>query len=185
MPNPQDTPIQLRQCVRCNAYVFACQVNGVKVAADPKPLSVEEYRAALIARRGCYDQVNQAGKPWKLKRRVADSQWPPYAGRSVIADHACGTKAMNTAAVELKPIPQQPRVSDTGRHGETRGSYASSDSGSSYLARLAPSVMNRRSKPRSVSRECDECGRWIGEASHWGIEAHGKWVWVVHERCEK
>jgi hypothetical protein len=185
MTNPRDTPIQLRQCVRCRAYVFACEVSGYKVAADPKPLSAEEYRAALIARRGTYDQVDQAGKPWKLKRRIASSQWPPYAGRSVVADHNCGTKAMNTSGVELVDIPQQPRASDTERRGETQGSCASSDSDSKHLARLAPNVIRRRSDRRTVHRECDVCGTWVGDADHWGIEHAGRWVHVEHVDCPK
>jgi len=174
-----DTVIQLRQCPRCKAYVFVCMVSGVKTAADPKPLSVEEYRAALIAGRMTYDQLDQAGRPWKLQSRSAASQWPPFKGRSVVAEHGC-TKAMNMGEVEFTAIPHSTPVSDTGAAGVTTGQSAMS-SERRTLGTVAAHVTHHRSRPY-IKEKCEVCHKEIGtDIRMVGVQIGDEWVWIQHD----
>lgn len=175
-----DTVIQLKQCGRCKGYVFFCQVSGVKTATDLKPLSVEEYRDAIIAGKSTYDVVRQAGKPWKLKLRLPSSQWPPYAGRSIVAEHPC-TKAMNMAGVELIDPPVQPRANAIEQHGVTQGSYALNDSGKSFQALAAKPVIHHRSR-EYVRKKCEACHSEIGtDYRVVGVQIGESWVWIRHD----
>lgn len=101
-----DTEIRVATCNRCRAYVFAATVGGSAVAVDMTPLDVEGVRSSLLAGRRLYDQLDQAGRPWKLHARTAASSWPPYTGK-VLADHACG--AMGRDATEVTTV--DPRLS--------------------------------------------------------------------------
>lgn len=182
-----DTTPKLVTCTRCGAYVFACQVGGLKVAADLRPLDVEAYRAAIIAGKATYDQVDQAGRPHKLQARTASSSWPPYAGRNVLADHMCGTRAMNVTAVETTDIPPpQPRAVGTAQHGVTQESSASNDSVKSFQALAASPVIPHRSKREWVTKSCDTCKVTIGDDYRFcGVKQGKYWLWVQHDYdCE-
>jgi hypothetical protein len=170
-----DKPIQLKQCRRCNGYVFLCTDAGTQVAADVKPLSVEEYRQCIMQRRITLDVVTQAGRPHMLRMRSASSTWPPYAGRSVVAEHPC-TRSINMGGVDLIDPPGIARVSDTSEHGASK-EPAMQVLGTSNLGSPASIATLRRS-------ECDSCGKPVGVSQpHVGIEQGGAWVWVVHLEC--
>lgn len=170
-----DKPIKLKQCMRCKGYVFLCTDSGTQVAADVKPLSVEEYRAAIIAGRYTFDLVTQAGRPHMLRMRGASSKWPPYEGRSVLAEHPC-TRAINMSGVDLIDPPGTARVSDTSEHGVNKGS-AMQSLGTSVLGSPASIATLHRSK-------CDSCGKPVSMSQpHVGIEQGGEWKWVAHVEC--
>jgi hypothetical protein len=173
-----DTVVQLRQCPRCKAYVFVCMVSGIKTAADPKPLNVEEYRAALISGRMTYDQLDQAGRPWKLQGRTAASQWPPFKGRKIVAEHGC-TKAMNMAEAEFIDIPRSTPASGIGAAGVTTGQYASTST-QTTLGTVAVNVIPHRSRTY-LQVKCDRCKLSIGhDWNFWGIQRGEEWVHAEH-----
>jgi hypothetical protein len=153
-------------------------VSGIKTAADPKPLDVDEYRAALIAGRMTYDQLDQAGRPWKLQGRTAASQWPPFKGRKIVAEHGC-TKAMNMAEAEFIDIPRSTPASGTGEAGVTTGQYAST-SMPTTLGTVAVNVIHHRSRPY-VQAKCDRCKLSIGyDWNYWGFQRGDYWIYVEH-----
>lgn len=166
-----DTTPKLVTCTRCKAYVFACQVGGLKVAADLRPLDVEAYRAAIIAGKATYDQIDQAGRPHKLQARTASSTWPAYDGRNVLADHMCGTRSMNVTAVETSELPPyQARANDT----DARASDA--------MSTVAHSVIRRRSKREWVTKSCERCNVAIGDDwQYCGVKQGDYWIWVQHD----
>lgn len=166
-----DTVPKLVTCTRCGAYVFTCHTAGVRVTVNPGPLTVEQYREALIAGRGTYDQIEQGGRPHKLTRRLPSTQWPPYRGRKVLADHGCGTQAMNVTAVETTDIP--PFLA------RANGSDARA---SDAMSTVATHVIRRHSKREFIKALCDRCKRSIGEDYRFvGIEYEGYWQWVQHD----
>lgn len=171
-----DKPIVLKQCRRCNGYVFLCTDAGSTVASDTKPLTVEEYRQCIMQRRLTLDVVTQAGKPYMLRMRGVGSPWPPYAGRAVVAEHQC-TKAINMAGVDLIDPPGTARVSDTSAHGVNKES-AMQSLGTTRLGGRASTVTLRLSK-------CDSCGKPVREGElYWGIEHAGRWELLQHMECE-
>lgn len=171
-----DKPIQLKQCGRCKGYVFLCTDAGTQVAADVKPLSVEEYRRAIIDRRCTFDVVTQAGRPHMLRMRTASSKWPPYAGRSVVVEHPC-TRSINMSGVDLIDPPGTARVSDTSEHGASKV-FAMQNLGTSTLETPASTVTPRPSK-------CESCGKLVrGGEPHVGIARGTRWIWVAHINCE-
>lgn len=173
-----DTIIKLRQCPRCKAYVFVCMVSGIKTAADPKPLNVDEYRAALIAGRMTYDQLDQAGRPWKLQGRTAASQWPPFKDRKIVAEHGC-TKAMNMAEAEFIDIPRSTPASGTGAAGVTP-THSVYSSEPRILGTVAAHVTHHRSRPY-IQAKCDRCKLSIGhDWNFWGIQRGDHWIHVEH-----
>lgn len=153
---PIDTAPVVATCNRCNAYVFACTVSGCKVACDIAPLDRDGYVAALVARKGTYNQVDQGGRPWRLQRRTAASTWPPWQGRKVLADHACGAQGQDSLQVTTIP-PLKPGATSIVRPTVASG-------GASRL-----------------SRHCAVCKTEIlpGEP-YWGIE-HGNTAWQRHD----
>lgn len=156
-----DTDVKVATCNRCGDYVFTCQSSGLRVAADLTPLDVEAVRAALRDRRALYDQVDQSGRPWRLQRRTALSSWPPFAGRKVLGEHACGAKGMDSTSVTEIP-PKRSGASSTARQA------------------TVPVGVPRRSDG-GVWR-CFVCKFMIkpGEL-YWGIE-YGLFRWARHDR---
>lgn len=107
-----DTEIKLATCNRCERYVFTCQVNGVRTTADPAPVDRDAFARALLDGRSAYWMLSRGGRPWKLRSVSAAlmgslDEWPP-----TLADHNCGTRAMNATplASEVAEIPQRARV---------------------------------------------------------------------------
>lgn len=154
---PIDTQPVVATCNRCGKYVFACTVSGLKVAADIAPVDRDGYVAALVARRGTYNQVDQGGRPWRLQRRTAANSWPPWGGRKVLAEHACGAMGQDSAEVSVIP-PLKSDVTFTAKQT------------------VASDGARRPSK-------CDECNTEIlpGEP-YWGFE-HGTTSWYRHDRA--
>lgn len=170
-----DRPIQLKQCTRCKAYVFLCTDAGTQVAADTKPLSVEEYRECIMQNRYTFDVVTQAGRPYMLRMRGVGSKWPPYAGRNVVAEHPC-TRAINMTGVDLIDPPGTPRANDTVQHGESSQS-AMESLGTTNLGSPALTAILHRSR-------CDVCNKPVTEDQlYTGIEYRGRFEWIVHLGC--
>lgn len=173
-----DTVPKLVTCTRCGAYVFTCHSSGVRVTVNPGPLSVEQYREALIAGRGTYDQQEQGGRPFRLIRRLPSSKWPPYDNRKVLADHGCGTQAMNFTAVETSELPPH--------QARANGSDARA---SDVMSSVATPVTHHRSKREYINAKCETCHRVVGDDLRFmGVEHAGKWMWLNHDydcRSEK
>jgi hypothetical protein len=172
-----DKPIQLKQCRRCNGYVFLCTDAGTQVACDVKPLSVDEYRQCIIDRRVTCDVVTQAGRPYMLRMRGVASSWPPYAGRTVVAEHMC-TRSINMTGVDLIDPPATARASDTSERGANKGSCALGSLGTQSLG-------NHVNYATLHHSECESCGKRVKfDEPHVGIEQGGKFIWVQHLECE-
>lgn len=168
-----DTQPKIATCTRCGEYVFACHASGDRVAVDIRPLTVEAYRDAIMAGLKTYDQIEHAGRPHKLMPRTTDSGWPPYKGRKVLADHACGTRSMNTKVVETTELPPyQARAQST---DVVRASDAMSTV-------VTPVTHHHSDKPDHVNAVCGNCKRMIGR--DWdivGVKVAGRWKWVQHD----
>lgn len=174
-----DTEIKLATCNRCGAYVFAAQVSGLATAADPQPLDVDHYRAALIAGRWTYDVITQAGRPWKLRQRTAGV---PTSGCDIVAAHACGAHGMDaTSVTEVPQGPLQARVSASG-HQDLSCASGAPQTGSQSLLPVSVATPHR-SDARSRPMRCATCRRLIGEDEpRWAIE-HDTIRWAVHDSC--
>lgn len=169
----RDTTIKLSTCTRCGTYVFACEVGGFKTAVNPAPVSLDAYRAALVAGERLYRVQTVAGAPWKLHRAV---EW--YDG--LVAEHACGTRAMNVAKVEVAPVgPQKPSVTSGGLRGGCPPPRAPAGPQTALQRFHATPVSPRRSS-EGVWR-CDRCRRIIGpHEMRWSVEV-GPYRWAVHD----
>lgn len=170
----RDTPIVVATCNRCKAYVFACEVNGCKSAVDITPLDVEAYRGALVSGRATYDQLEQAGRPWKLHARGPSSEWPPFANRKVLGEHQC-TRGMNVTGFDVSEVPA-PKA-----HATVTGTETSSLShGAPVVATRADSATRHLTK--YVNYVCKRCGVMIGrDRTYVGIEYNGRWLWAQHD----
>lgn len=176
-----DTPIKVATCNRCGLYVFACQVNGFKVAVGMAPLDAKGVADALMAGRNVYDQLDVAGKPWKLKARTGGSEWPPYGGRKVLASHDCGTRGMNTTGVDVTEVDPPKAPAPYGARGPGINSappnYSQPGTNSSRVQDASPSPSNPY-----VNRLCDTCKQMIGrDVNYVGVSYDGRWVWVQHD----
>lgn len=73
MTIPLDAPVRPVQCPQCLAWCLLGQCNGFKVAVTASPISVEGFRAALMAGLGVYGLTSTR----KLKLIVPGSwKWP-------------------------------------------------------------------------------------------------------------
>jgi hypothetical protein len=100
---------QLSQCSKCAKYIFVCQIDGLESAVDLTPLSLDAYRQALITGRPTFDLAqDSAGRPLRLLRRHAASQW---GARQVLASHPCSGAYVNASRVEISANPPQPPAS--------------------------------------------------------------------------
>lgn len=165
-----DTEIKLATCNRCGSYVFACRVSGVATAADPEPLDVEGYRAALIAGRRVYDVITQeAGRPWKLAARTAAVSATP---RVIIAAHACGALGLDSTSVtEVAAVPRPAPASAMAGSAGALAALGASEA--------APSATPLRSEPAAV---CGRCGVVItGDAPRWSVVWGSRVVWAEHD----
>lgn len=153
-----DSAVQVATCNRCRAYVFLADVSGMRTTADIAPLDADGVRAALLAGRRLFDQLDQAGRPWRLQARTAASSWPPRG--NVLGEHACG--AMGRDAVGVTVVP--PR---------------SSGATSTVRQTVAPDGAYH---PSNDIWRCMACHALIkaGE-SFYGIE-HGYYRWARHDR---
>lgn len=175
-----DTEIKLGVCNRCKAYVFACQVSGLATAADPQPLDVEQYRAALIAGRRTYDVIRQAGRPVRLRLRTASV---PTSGCDIVAAHSCGAHGMDaTTVTEVPQGPPGARASGTGHQGPPCAS-STPHTGSSRAAASGATrpASDHRWTPGPL--RCDTCRNLIADQEpYFGIEC-GTYRWAVHDSC--
>lgn len=161
---------------------MAATVSGCATAADPEPLGVEAYRAALIAGRTTYDVITQAGRPWKLRTRVPSV---PTSGYAIVAGHACGAAGRDaTDVTELPEDPRPARVSATGHQGPPCA-FSQPQTGEQTPKRLAPAsaVTHRRSDPSDRPHRCGTCRKLIkpGEP-YWAID-HERLHWAQHDVC--
>lgn len=187
-----DTEIKVSTCNRCSDVIFACQVSGFKVMADPKPLGdMESIRGALIEGKGIYRVNRIANKPHKLKRLGAGNA----ITLDVIADHSCGmSTANNSRPVEAVPLgPHQAPVTPGrpvgGFHPATAlaGAQTSAQDFSSEMfgpqSRVV-SVTHHRSKIPYINRVCPKCKEMIGATINViGVQIGDRWAWVQHDEC--
>lgn len=78
--------MKLGQCGQCGAYVLAEHIQGVRVAADVMPLTVDGYREALIAGRAVY--VLRTAVDGTFRKLDFDAGWVA-AETPRVAEHGC------------------------------------------------------------------------------------------------
>lgn len=161
---------------------MAATVSGCATAADPEPLDVDAYRAALIAGRTTYDVITQAGRPWKLRTRVASV---PTSGYAIVAAHSCGAAGRDaTTVTELPEDPRQARASATG-HQDPPCAFSQPHTGEQTPQRPGPAnaATPRRSDPSRWTHRCRTCRKPIrpGEP-YWAID-HERLHWAQHDEC--
>ena len=189
-----DTRIQLATCNRCDRYVWACQVSGLKVMADVSPVDLDGYRSALVDRRSAYRVITEAGRPARLQMLTAGHTG--LQDMTIVVDHACGTKAMNATKMEPTEVPtsapvrstavtgaQHPQAAPVGSQATTqplsRARYVKSsrfDHGSYPLNRV-----NHRKQ--WLYRRCEICGEQMGYEEPFGIQYNDRWIYVWHDPC--
>lgn len=104
----RDTEPKLAQCQKCNAYVFHCEVNGIRVMVDPAP--APDALAALTQGKCLYVGFkNGSGQLTRLQpmRTLAEGLY---------AQHACTVAGVvRGTPVEVAPErPQQAPVTPGG-----------------------------------------------------------------------
>lgn len=159
--------------------MLAASVSGLATAADPEPLGVEAYRAALIAGRATYDVITQAGRPWKLRQRLASV---PTSGFAIVAAHDCGAGGRDaTTVTEVPECPPQARVSATGRQ-DPPCAFAQPQTG--FESRNpASAATQRRSDPSERAHRCTICRQLIKDGEpYWAID-HERLHWAQHDDC--
>lgn len=166
----QDTEVKLSQCVRCEAYVFACQVSGLKTAVDPVPLDgIESHRAALIAGRTLFGLVEMRGRPWKLK------PWHPTTALPVLGSHACGAHGMDAVSVrEAAPVPPSAPVSVPAGPAPS-GALPGAQTGVQGFGAVSTVTPRRSERPP----RCARCRRRCEPGTYVGID-HARFKWAEH-----
>jgi hypothetical protein len=159
--------------------VLAANVSGLATAADPAPLGVDDYRAALIAGRSTFDVITQAGRPWKLRQRIASV---PTSGLAIVAAHDCGAGGRDaTTVTELAAVPRPAPVSASG-HPDP---LSASEIPQATAQGLSPAnaAINHRSDPDDWAHRCQICRQLIGPGEpYWAID-HATVHWAQHDDC--
>lgn len=168
-----DTDIKLGICIRCNAYVFTCLVGGGKVAVNPAELDDAGVRDALIAGRVVYDMLTKSGKPWILRDRTIDSDYP--SRHKILGAHACGVhvREIDTTAAAAGKEAARANWATTQRSG-ARATHANN-------------ATRHRSDDdtRYLYRRCDKCADWIGtDKNIVGLKVGQYWEHVEHADCD-
>jgi hypothetical protein len=192
----KDTPCKLATCPRCKAYVLAAQQGGLKVAADMAPLSMDEYRAALIAGRPTYDLLEQGGRPHKLRARTLST---PPGTHKILAGHGCGAHGMD--AVQFEEVVQGPPQAPVTRGGNEGGLHPQRVPAGAQGSSSAPQGTRWRTAPRSPAtpanprrsrnerqwlyRRCENCGEQMGYEKAYGVMIGDMWKYVWHDPCPK
>lgn len=191
--------IKLCTCQRCGDYVFACLVGGFKTMADPTPLDMDGYRAALVAGRAAYRLITVAGRPDHLcVLSAADRGLDAF---TLLAQHRCKTRSWDASAMEAAEVPPpRPPAHSSTRAGEafpkavpesrTRRSSPARSVRSSPSSQQ-PLKPGRSSYPLSkvdhdkqwLYRRCERCGEQIGYEPPFGIMYRGMWLYVWHDPC--
>ncbi|SOE25634.1 hypothetical protein SAMN05442782_2377 [Streptomyces sp. OK228] len=159
--------------------MLAANVSGLATAADPQPLDVNAYRAALIAGCATFDVITQAGRPWKLRQRIASV---PTSGLAIVAAHDCGAGGRDaTTVTEVPAGPPSARVSAIGRPVPPS---AFSQPQTGYDRRNhASAATHPSSDPSDWAHRCQICRQLIepGEP-YWAID-HATVHWAQHDDC--
>lgn len=199
---PISTVLRLGTCNRCSGYVLTCQTDGLKTAVDPAPLDGNEaYIAALVAGKGVYDLVEQAGRPHKLIPRTPRSPAPPWSpwavseahsasrggprplsGRPILVEHGCGAHGMDASKVEVTPVgpPQAPVTPGRGSTGHLRPPVPA-EAGRRAHSPFPAGHATPRPSEHPGQPACERCGYRIAEAELFiGIHC-GTWIWAEHD----
>jgi ferredoxin len=176
------TDIKLSTCVRCGTYLFACTVDGLKVTADPAPLTVDAYREALLAGLRTFDLLMQGGRPWRLVARGPSSKAP--GERDILGAHACGAHPMDAAKVE--EVPQNPPAAPVTRYKLVDGRHHRNAPAAASQGRQSPSPVipaGYANRPRSEPRpfRCQRCRKLIAKGHAWWSIEHPTFRWAVHD----
>lgn len=181
-----DTQIKLAKCVRCGAYVFACDVAGLRVMADPEPLDADGVRAALCASLDVWRVLTVAGRPHKLQKPSLGAL-SALDQHTLIAGHGCGVSGRDAARVEDVPVP---KASASVTHGAPQAGHprqshpapAVMSASSKAMTKDYPSVARHATPPLSDS-PCWECGGDVTEEPYVGLSWDGTWEYLRHDEC--
>lgn len=159
--------------------MLAANVSGLATAADPQPLGVEAYRAALIAGRVTFDVITQAGRPWKLRTRSAAV---PTIGHEIVASHDCGAGGRD--ATEVTEVPAGPPSARVSAIGRPVPPSAFSQPQTGYDRRNpASAATSRRSDLSERAHRCTTCRQLIKDGEpYWAID-HATIRWAQHDDC--
>jgi hypothetical protein len=189
-----DTPLELANCDKCKAYVFMCDVSGIRTIVDCAPLDgMDDVRRRLMMGRVVYRTL--PGR--KLARFSRDST---NAESGYLADHWCTGGVTGARKVETVPVgppsapatpgrhpdgfrhPDAPADGSQGRRGLPIMKTQRTDSSGAY-----PSRATRVNRPRSDPKptRCDICREIITVRTPnvWSIEYDGRLVYGVHDSC--
>lgn len=186
---PIDSELKLAQCPRCEAYVFAATSSGVKVAADPAPVSRDGYVAALAAGRRVFALLTVAGRPYKLLGRPQGTPPPSFdpqglqdgSQRPVLAEHGCGAHGMDAARVEVVELPPPRRHA---MHGKPKGGVLPPAAPGATATTSGPVGRANHHRFDIPPPNCGVCKSRISPGdSYYGIQHGQSWLHAVHEEC--
>lgn len=121
----------------------------------------------MLSGRSTYDQLTQAGRPWKLQMRGPWSSWPPK--HTLLGEHTCGTRGMNTKVVEVLELPPHLPRAQYEAYGE--------------LAAMSTRVETVTYLPSDTHyKRCERCEKILGKDNRIvGVKVGDYWEWVQHD----
>jgi hypothetical protein len=184
-------------CPRCRLYVLAGQHDGAALAVDITPLSLDDYRAALMASRRCFELDTTYGG--LTKARPAHPRNVGNEGIRLVGEHGCPTRSARPVEVDAAPVGPQSAPATPGRAWDGFHQPHAPARASQGRTRLpAPSSLARKSnhvqaatRPHSekgtryLYRRCASCGQMMGYAQPFGLQVGDHWEFVFHDPCPK
>lgn len=190
-----DTPMELANCDKCKAYVFKCDVSGIRTIVDCGPLDgMDDVRRRLMMGRSVYRIL-----PGRKLAQFAPLSTNTEGG--YLVEHWCTAGTTGAKAVEVAPVgPHQapatpggpkggfhhPTVPGSGSQGHTglpimKTRPTDSSGASPSRALNATPRLSRHIKPT----RCDTCGVVIHHDTPdvFSIEHDGRLVYAQHVAC--
>jgi len=191
-----DTPLELANCDRCKAYVFKCDVSGLRTVVDCAPLDgMDDVRRRLMMGRAVYRTL--PGRKLALFAPLSTNRDSGYLGEHWGGPGVVGAKGVDTVAVGPHRAPVTPGGPKGGFHHPhapadgSQGRTATFDHArtqtpsSSNPPSRATHAKNRRSERLPyINRVCEICRVMIGRTHNViGVQIGDRWAWVQHDEC--
>lgn len=194
-----DSVLKVATCNRCSNIVFAADVAGLKVMADPTPITgLAEAGIALVDGKSLYRILYVAGKPHKLQLITRDpGQWLG----AMVSEHGCGCSGRDAEPVVMAqeahrgacaawtgqgwtPPASCPRRGADGRTGLLFGDTVAPESCGSCEAPPFDHGGPRKRRAEHINRVCQRCNVLIGfNRDVIGVQIGDRWIWVQHDQC--
>lgn len=182
------TPLELAICDKCKAYVFQCQVAGIRTIVDCGFLDgMADVRRRLMMGRTVYRMIHG--------RKLAVFGPLSTKGSGYLVDHWCCPGTTGAANVPRDETPRPPLAPVTPSPALGLPSAPVSGSqGRSGLPIMKPvssatsrSRATRATRPRTDPKptRCDICRELIRHDTPdvWSIEYDGRLVYARHDSC--